>query len=198
MLSRIGLLAHPYEACVFHGSFRSHKVVIACYVDDLLICHDGDSRFPEYFIAELKKYFKGVKLDTANPLTYIGMEIHRSNTNYHVTMTKYEQDIVEYCHLIDESVVCPNTSDLFEAETNPQLLTGDDISRFHTIAAKLLYLAKRTRGDILTPVSVMCSRVKEPSKNDLIKLLKIVRYISGTWLQYVEHLTYTPLVHHHT
>ena len=51
VLSRIGLLAHPYEACVFHGSFRSNNVVIACYVDVLLICHDGDFRFPEYLIA---------------------------------------------------------------------------------------------------------------------------------------------------
>ena len=59
-------------------------------------------------------------------------------------------------------------------------MTGDEISRFHTIAAKLLYLAKRTRGDILTPVSVICSRVEEPSQNDLVKLLKIIKYILGT------------------
>ncbi len=46
--------------------------------------------------------------------------------------------------------------------------------------AKLLYVAKRTRGDILLPVNFLATRAKCPTQDDLIKLNRVLQYFNGT------------------
>ena len=48
------------------------------------------------------------------------------------------------------------------------------------MVAKLLYLAKRTRPDILMPVNFLCTRVQAPTMSDFIKLVRVLRYLYGT------------------
>jgi hypothetical protein len=52
--------------------------------------------------------------------------------------------------------------------------------KFHTIVAKLIYLAKRARPDILTATSFLCTRVTKPSKSDRRKLLHVLGYLRLT------------------
>jgi hypothetical protein len=59
-------------------------------------------------------------------------------------------------------------------------LDDEGKQRFHTIMAKLLYLAKRARPDILTATSFICTRVKQPTKTDQKKMLQIIGYLSAT------------------
>ena len=56
----------------------------------------------------------------------------------------------------------------------------NDAMMFHTIVAKLLYLAKRTRPDILTVISLLCSRVQSPTFYDKNLLGRVVCYIIDT------------------
>jgi len=42
---------------------------------------------------------------------------------------------------------------------------------FHHITAKLLFLAKRARPDILTTVAFLTTRVKDPDEDDWNKLV---------------------------
>ena len=44
----------------------------------------------------------------------------------------------------------------------------------------LLYLAKRTRPDILLPVSFLTTRVQAPDEDDWNKLQRVLRYLNGT------------------
>jgi hypothetical protein len=48
------------------------------------------------------------------------------------------------------------------------------------MVAKLLYLAKRVRPDILTTISFLATRVKEPTFQDSIKLNRVCRDIRST------------------
>jgi hypothetical protein len=50
--------------------------------------------------------------------------------------------------------------------------------KFHTIVAKLLYLAKRARPD--TATSFLCTRVTKPTKSDQRKLLRMLRHLRLT------------------
>jgi hypothetical protein len=52
--------------------------------------------------------------------------------------------------------------------------------KFHTIVAKLLYLAKRARPDILTATSFLCTRVTKPTKSYQRKLLRLLGYLKLT------------------
>jgi hypothetical protein len=63
---------------------------------------------------------------------------------------------------------------------NGRLLSPNDKSQFHTFIAKLLYLSKRTRPDIQLTVLYLCTRVREPTKEDFSKLLKLLGYLKLT------------------
>jgi len=51
---------------------------------------------------------------------------------------------------------------------------------FHSTTAKLLYLSKRARPDILLPVSFLTTRVQSPNKDDWGKLQRVLKYLNGT------------------
>jgi hypothetical protein len=79
----------------------------------------------------------------------------------------------------------PAVKECFKLRESPKLdVTGQ--KTFHTIVAKLLYLAKQARPDILTATSFLCTRVKEPTKNDQQKLLRVIGYLEAT-----KHYRYT-------
>ena len=61
-----------------------------------------------------------------------------------------------------------------------ELLNDKLKSRYHTIVGKLLFLAKWTWSDILTAVSVLWSRINDPSDKDLDHAYRIIRYLSST------------------
>jgi hypothetical protein len=53
----------------------------------------------------------------------------------------------------------PAGSDLFAVIDSAKLLVKSAQEDFHSRVAKLLYLAKRTRPDILLPINFLCTRV---------------------------------------
>jgi tryptophanyl-tRNA synthetase len=61
--------------------------------------------------------------------------------------------------------------------TSSAALDVDGQKKFHTMVAKLLYLAKRARPDILTADSFLCTKVTKPTKEDQKKLVRVMRYI---------------------
>jgi hypothetical protein len=74
----------------------------------------------------------------------------------------------------------PATSDLFEDDPDSPLLPVDRSKAYHSAAAKLLYVAKRTRPDVLTAVNVCCGHVIAPREQDWKRLDRIHRYMFGT------------------
>jgi len=51
---------------------------------------------------------------------------------------------------------------------------------FHAVVAKLLFIAKRARPDILLAVSFLTTRVKNPDRDDWNKMLRVLGYLAET------------------
>ena len=179
VLIDIGLAIHPYDPCVFMGKYRDSLIVLSCYVDDILLCYAGSNDIPELLVIDLKRYFTEVKLDKSDPLIHVGLQIKSLPDGCIVSMSRYEQDVIEFCGIGDKKLMCPNLSDMFDPKETNALDTTDS-KMFHTIVAKLLYLAKRTRPDILTVISLLCSRVQSPTQYDKNLLGRVVCYINDT------------------
>ena len=45
---------------------------------------------------------------------------------------------------------------------------------------RLLFAAKRARPDIQVAVAYLCTRVREPTKDDYLKLARVIRYLRNT------------------
>ena len=76
-------------------------------------------------------------------------------------------------------VKTPGTDNLFITRETRLLDTIETIE-FHSQIAKLLYLAKRTRPDILLAVSFVTTRVQKPDIDDYHKISRVLKYINGS------------------
>ena len=71
-------------------------------------------------------------------------------------------------------------SKLFDVlDASPRLNTRET-DEFHSMTARLLFAAKRARPGIQVAVAYLCTRVREPTRDDYLKLSRVIRYLRGT------------------
>jgi hypothetical protein len=74
----------------------------------------------------------------------------------------------------------PGKKNYFTLTQDAAALPDKQRKFFHSTTAKLLYLAKRARPDVLTVTSFLCTRVKAPTIEDLKKLVHTLGYLQAT------------------
>jgi hypothetical protein len=77
-------------------------------------------------------------------------------------------------------MVGPGTADGFAVDPTSALLEEDRKAKFHTSVAKLLYLSKRGRPDVIANIGFLCTRVRGPTEEDWKKLRRVLGYLKGT------------------
>ena len=87
--------------------------------------------------------------------SYLGMNFTFHPTSVSVTMEDHINDVINSFESLFETTISsrspgsPGTSDLFKSQDSPELGTTERES-FHTLVAKLLFVAKRVRPDVLS------------------------------------------------
>ena len=129
----------------------------------------------------IEDQFGELTISRGKSLNYLGMNLDFSNAGkVKVTQDGFIQDFLKDMDgVIDGTKTYPATKDLFKIGESEIL----DISKkefFHSTVARLLYLAKRTRPDLLLSISYLAKRVQQPNQDDLGKLERVVKYLRGT------------------
>jgi hypothetical protein len=75
----------------------------------------------------------------------------------------------------------PAAEDAFEIPEDSPLLGDKDLQHFHAIVARILYLAKRTRPDVLLAIANLTTRVSKATQSDKDKLDRIIRYLHQSY-----------------
>ena len=96
----------------------------------------------------------------------------------YVDMCRFEREAWESWG-VTAAISTPAEGTLFNDDLDSMLLPADRAKTYHTGAAKLLFLAKRSRPDILTAVSVCCGHVNAPREQDWSRLDRVMRYLFG-------------------
>jgi hypothetical protein len=181
-LEKMGFVRNPYEECTFNKQGAGgHQCTICVYVDDLFItCLDHD--VIEEVLSDLKEVYKDLKIKRGLVHSYLGMTFDYSIPGeVKVTMENYVDELLKFCEIReDASSTVPAAPYLFNIRDDVQLLDKKHKDLYHTVVAKLLYLSKRVRLDILLANSVFCTRVKEPTIDDQNKLIKALEYLNCT------------------
>ena len=177
-LEAAGYTANPSEPCVFNKVKDGVQVTCVIYVDDLFI-----TSVSRELINELKDHltqkFKEVTFHEGTVHSYLGMTFDFSTPGeVAITQAGYINDILNDIHVKDTATT-PATGDLYTIR-NSLLLSGVEKEDFHSLVARLLYLGKRTRPDILTAVSYLSTRVQAPTQYDSFKLTRVLKYLRGT------------------
>jgi hypothetical protein len=166
------------EPCVFRKVGKDGVFLLVVYVDDILIIA------PEEEIERLHSLcideFRWVTLETGSVHSYLGMQLEFANGQVWVDMSSYvDKVLADYSRVVEDRRV-PGRKGVFLVAPNSIDVDVNDRQLFHTIVAKLLYLAKRARPDIMAVVSFLCTRVKAPTLEDVEKLEYLLGYLRRT------------------
>jgi hypothetical protein len=141
----------------------------------------------------LKAEYEKITVDEGSRLTYLGMTILKTESGFEISMKSYIGNILKLYNKPVQTCVTPAKVGLFDVGTDAMRV---NIVQFHSTVAKLLYLGKRDRPDILLPVQFLCTRVKNPAMMDQRKLERVLGYLLLTknWTRVFDGSTFTKVM----
>ena len=179
LLNANGYLVNPVDVCVWYKKMEDELSVIVFHVDDLMVVGPTDASLNDIEDI-LRNAFKDVKVKRGLRHNYLGMLFDFTEPGYvSVCMTAYIERMLEDFE-IEGKVSTPAARCLFEVNGDCMKLNNDDRVKFHSMVQRILYLSKRTRWDLLTAVSFLTGRVREPDEDDMKKLIRVLKYLNGT------------------
>ena len=181
-LEGIGYRVIQSDECVFIRKEKDGTTTrLVVHVDDILASAKDETAL-DIIMSELEQLFSGLSIHRGRKLNYIGMvfDYSKEDNSVAVTMDGYIIDLLEFCNDIEGTAETPATKDLFVVRDGAEKLSNELREHFHTLTAKLLYLSKRVRPDILTAIAFLARRVQSPDIDDQKKLFRVVKYIRGS------------------
>jgi hypothetical protein len=165
------------DKCVFIKQVGEDKIfTLLLHVDDILAAVDAEE--VDELLKRLRCRFGEVQFEKGNDLSYLGMNISIRKEGTTIDMSFYVAQVLE-----DEEVEVassPTTKTSYNVDEDSKKLNETERKWFHSKTAKLLYLAKRARPDILTAVILLCTRVQDATYEDKEKLRRVLGYLKGT------------------
>jgi len=185
-LHDLGYEATHTDPCLFSKRSGSFYSIIGLYVDDCI--YFGNN--PEWQ-QQLKELFTNqyqvVKFQR-NHMSYLGLNIINDPTQGYTSIDQlvYVQNIIARYGLQHkdfkarhDKVSTPSTQDFFDIDDT--LSTADcDQQLFRSTIMALLYVAKRTRPDILFETIFLTARNGKANIKDFMKLDRIMGYLTYT------------------
>jgi hypothetical protein len=155
-----GFKKHPTDDCIFVKTTSDGKYVIALlFVDNILVLSELQSD-RDWVKGILEHWYEKITVTESERLPYLGMTIVKHDNGFEIDMKTYIEETIQlYGKRVKEYVV-PAMQALFNVKESK---LAEEKMKFHSIEAKLLYLGKRGRPDILMPVQFMFTKVKAPT-----------------------------------
>jgi hypothetical protein len=175
----LGYERNPYDNCVFNRTENGVQCTATVHVDDLLITSTSADMI-ESLAEGLKKKYGEISKTNGIILNYLGMVFDLSVPGEaRVTMKGYVEELLASTG-VTGGARTPATEGLFEQREDSQPVSEAEQKRFRRAVARMLYLAKRTRPDILTTVAYLATRVTRCTNHDIEKLTRLLRYVNHT------------------
>jgi hypothetical protein len=181
----LGFTINPADICCFNRvDSEGKQTTIIIHVDDLFITGPSESSL-DSTIAEIDNLYtdaeQSITIQRGKIIEYVGMVFNFETAGkVRVSMDKYIIDLLSDLDHIPGAAETPAKSDLFQVRSDAQPLEDDRREQFHSTMAKIMYLAKRVRPDLLVAVAFLVRRVQSPDIDDWEKMCRLVKYIRST------------------
>lgn len=177
-LKDLGLISADFDCCVYHKIDDKNILIIAVYVDDLLIF----SNCFEYKTWIKEQLFERFEMKDLGELKYcLGIEIQRDREKGITTIKQstYIESILKKFSMHDSKPVSTPT------DVNQKLSKSSNIDEklttiYQSAVGSLLYAAKGTRPDIAYVVSLLCQYCSSASNMHWVAAKRVMRYLQGT------------------
>ncbi|KAG7364548.1 reverse transcriptase RNA-dependent DNA polymerase [Nitzschia inconspicua] len=187
-LIEYGFEINPYDPCVANKMVNGKQLTVTWHVDDLKVSHIQPSVVTEFMQWVKTMYGKigEVKITRGKVHEYLGMKlIYNSNGSLTIDMSDYIQSMIDTFpskELEGKSVSLPWNDNLFKVTKGSNKLEKKKAEQFHTTTAQGLFACKRARPDINPVIAFLTTRVKEPTQEDWMKLVRMMKYLLKTKL----------------
>ena len=178
-LKSIGFVVNRLDMCVFNKIDElGNQCSIFIHLDDLLFSCVSEATVDEV-IGALKDKYKEVTVHEGVKLPYLGMVFDFSDrAKLRISMEKYIEDVLSlYC--VTGMAKTPADRNLFFVDESSPELAEERADAFHSRVAKLLYLAKRVRPEILPAIIFLTTRVNCWTEQDWEKLDRVLKYLNA-------------------
>ena len=187
IIKKMGYKPTENDTCLYVKHDGGESSYLCLYVDDMLL--SASTSVIAAFREGLNKEF-GLENVTAytdgNTVDFLGMRIIQDcNFQVHVSQTAYIENIVEdeddgtYSN---QNYSSPHNTEFSQDRSKDSSPKADqhDADFFRKKTMQLMYVAVRTRPDILLDIVVLSSRMKDPSIADLATVRRIISYLYNT------------------
>ena len=174
-----GFTPNPLDMCVFNEESPGGKQCsITLFVDDLMITCADMARIERVTQLLISKYGE-VTTSDGTVHSYLGMTFNFSTAEkVRVTMEKFTADLLKDYEVTGKAAT-PAAHYLFDVREDAPRLTQEKSVAFHSCAARVLYLAKRVRPELLVALSFLVTRVQTPTVDDERKLARVLAYLNA-------------------
>ncbi len=169
-LQASGLKQSTIDRCVFHAN----DTIVAIYVDDIIIA----SKYPEKTIQHLETKFGEVTKQTGDKFSFLGMNITVSENAITITQDAYINKITKEIEM-QGAHRCPHKYDFRPKSDN------NAKEENKSPAMKAMYLATRTRPEILFNTSILATNTYDTSQ-DILKLFRYLKESKSDGLKFTD------------
>jgi hypothetical protein len=175
LLLEIGFKQCVKEKCLFYNIQNGHNIIMV-HVDDIIAifkCKQMELRFK----TALKEKYSGIQFESKD-IHYLGMKFEKMNDGgTSLSQPGYIYKMLDK-YKVQKEFNSPSNLDFFETFDEREA-SEDEKSRYKSILMSLMYLAVRTRPDILKEVTYLATIVN-PGPIAFGKIDRIMGYIRKT------------------
>ena len=172
-LTRNGYRQCPYDRCVY----MDNDTILLVYVDDIFVAARTESA-KNRVVEIIRSTYNTITVAEGPVQSYLGMSFDFTQQGkVMISMTKHINELLG--NYKGKEKASPADNNIFRV-TESNNLSRDYSEIFHSTTAKLLYIAKRARPDLLTAVAFLTTRVQHPTEADNKKLERVLGYLLRT------------------
>ncbi len=177
-LTKVGYTSSPNDPCLYIRHLSSGILLIALYVDDLLIA--GSSSTEVQSIKHKLSHRFEMK-DMGEVKVILGIEISRdrSTRRLFINQSEYTQNVLEKFGMINSKPVVTPMDRSYHDVTMDGFHPAVDVPYRQAIGS-LMYLMITTRPDIAYAIGKLSQHNQTPRDHDWVAVKRVLRYISGT------------------
>jgi hypothetical protein len=134
------------DRCVFRKMSKKNRIyLLLLHIDDILA--NVDREVAMNLKARLEKAFVTIQFKEGGRLSYLGMQLELREEGTVVDMSFYTKQLLEGKNF--KEAPSPSTKRTFKVDEESPLLCDKERKYFHSTVAKLLFMAKQARPDLI-------------------------------------------------
>ncbi len=177
-LTKIDFTISPNDSCLYISHLCSGIVLVALYVDDLLIAGNSST---EVQSIKNKLSYRFEKKNMGEAKVILGIEISRdrSTRRLFINQSDYTLNVLERFGMTNsKSVVTPMYRSYHDVPSDEAEFAV--VAPYRQAIGSLIYLMITTRHDIAYAICKLSQHNQNPRIHNWVALTRILRYICGT------------------